>query len=548
MDVDRFTDKELEKLEKRIAREYSTAYNELRVKYDNYYNGYDDADGVHHKGLTERYEQEFKAFERGAYHDESGVYTDQQMFDRWLLAQEGRGEHIKQMYSDMAERLAQSSEVVQTWVNGDLPRIYTLNNNAVATLAQESAMAEGRTGLRFDLVDEHTVKRLMAGSREVRPYKPVAIDLPKLNNWNYSKLQNALLQGILQGDRIDKIADRFEAVVGMNRASAIRNARTAYTGAQSAGKQDRYEDLAKQGCISYKVWKAVEDDRTRPEHSDADGQEVRYDEPFDVGGEELMYPADPSASGWNIYNCRCTTGVGKFRFESVLSDEKRTSTNIHHDDNEDSNKENIEIQPHIEQKQEETTASRLDDAIDSLNSKGVKVDLTEIGNPSEKVIGCVEAINDLTDEYRNTAIGFSVIKGNGMIDAEGGYALMINHQTGIVVKTTSMRNVADVYNIPREKAFLSTTYHEFAHSLSQKVGKKPHELYDEEKAFWKEIGKVFSEYKKESRIGTDAYISSYSIKNVDEFMCESFAQAKLSDKPSIYAEKVLEIIDKYFKK
>lgn len=56
-----------------------------------------------------------------------------------------------------------------------------------------------------------------------------------------------------------------------------------------------------------KTWVAVMDDRTRPEHAEADGQEVDYDEPFIVGGEELMEPRDDSlgASDWNIYGCRC---------------------------------------------------------------------------------------------------------------------------------------------------------------------------------------------------------------------------------------------------
>jgi len=28
---------------------------------------------------------------------------------------------------------------------------------------------------------------------------------------------------------------------------------------------------------------------------------------FEVGGELLDYPGDPSGSGWNIVNCRCFT-------------------------------------------------------------------------------------------------------------------------------------------------------------------------------------------------------------------------------------------------
>jgi hypothetical protein len=59
--------------------------------------------------------------------------------------------------------------------------------------------------------------------------------------------------------------------------------------------------------IQQKMWVAVLDDHTREAHAEADGQIVNSDEPFEVGGEELMYPGDDSlgASEGNLINCRC---------------------------------------------------------------------------------------------------------------------------------------------------------------------------------------------------------------------------------------------------
>lgn len=54
-----------------------------------------------------------------------------------------------------------------------------------------------------------------------------------------------------------------------------------------------------------KEWIASEDSRVRPAHARAHGQRVPVDEPFLVGGERLMYPHDPRASGGNTINCRC---------------------------------------------------------------------------------------------------------------------------------------------------------------------------------------------------------------------------------------------------
>jgi hypothetical protein len=45
----------------------------------------------------------------------------------------------------------------------------------------------------------------------------------------------------------------------------------------------------------------------RLDHMAAHGQIRDVDEPFDVGGEELMYPRDPAGSAANTINCGCTS-------------------------------------------------------------------------------------------------------------------------------------------------------------------------------------------------------------------------------------------------
>ena len=52
-------------------------------------------------------------------------------------------------------------------------------------------------------------------------------------------------------------------------------------------------------------WLAVEDERTRITHSEADGQQVGMDEPFIVGGVHLMFPGDPDGPPEETINCRC---------------------------------------------------------------------------------------------------------------------------------------------------------------------------------------------------------------------------------------------------
>lgn len=60
-----------------------------------------------------------------------------------------------------------------------------------------------------------------------------------------------------------------------------------------------------------KEWVATEDERTREDHSQADGQKVQVDSVFSVGGETMTRPGDPSARASNIINCRCSLGYAR---------------------------------------------------------------------------------------------------------------------------------------------------------------------------------------------------------------------------------------------
>lgn len=309
MDADRWTDKALSKLEKRIERMYRIAGKELKETAEDYFERY-----------KSRWVKEWNEFQ-------AGKYTEQQ-FKAWEYSQLARGERWVELKEQMVQRMAEAQKVAQGYSNGILLSVYVKNNNEIASIVKASAIEQGAVGVRFDLVDEYTVKRLMEGAREVQPFRAIEINLPRINQWNMTNIQNVLLQGILQGDSIDHIADRFEKVADMNRTQSIRSARTAVTGAQSAGKQDRFNALADQGCEITKIWVATHDSRTREEHAEADGQEVGVDDYFDVGGEELMYPADRNGSDWNIYNCRCTMRTGQIKFTSILDDDTRAKAKI----------------------------------------------------------------------------------------------------------------------------------------------------------------------------------------------------------------------------
>jgi SPP1 gp7 family putative phage head morphogenesis protein len=136
------------------------------------------------------------------------------------------------------------------------------------------------------------------------PYKELdpAKDIP----WNMKKINAETLQGILQGESMDKIAKRLRNVQEMNKTQAIRSARTIVTGAENKGRQDSYARAEADGIILQKEWLATNDGRTRHSHAVLDGAIVDQDKKFDNG---LMYPGDPSGRPEEVYNCRCTVAA-----------------------------------------------------------------------------------------------------------------------------------------------------------------------------------------------------------------------------------------------
>ena len=279
------TDKELAKLEKRIAKIYKEAADDLQSTIDDYFAKFAKRDAKQKARL------------------EAGEITEQE-YKQWRLAQMGRGERFKALQKRVAERYTEANQTAVSYVNDATPGIYSLNRNYAAYTIESVA---GDVG--FDLLDEQTVKRLIKDDPDLMPYYPAKRALNRGIDLAYGKRQISacVTSSILQGKSIKGMADDLQTrIPTMNRDSAIRTARTAVTNAQNAGRMDSYVAATKMGIEMEREWVSALDARTRPEHAEADGQVVGVDEPFIVGGEKLMFPGDRSGSGWNIYNCRCT--------------------------------------------------------------------------------------------------------------------------------------------------------------------------------------------------------------------------------------------------
>ena len=121
-----------------------------------------------------------------------------------------------------------------------------------------------------------------------------------------TQVRTTLLEGVLAGESIPKLAARLRAVYGAfaeRRATVI--ARTETIAASNAARQAVAETS---GRNLRKVWLSTADPRTRDDHLSANGQSVPANAPFSVGGSKLMFPGDTSlgAPGSQTIQCRCT--------------------------------------------------------------------------------------------------------------------------------------------------------------------------------------------------------------------------------------------------
>ena len=272
----KWTDAHLEEMETHIQQIYTQAQAELTEKWDAYMeSGRARLEGLYADYISAPPTQKSAALKR--YQDAVQSFT---LRNRW--------------YHDMVDvttyRLAHVNEIALAYINGEMPKIYVENFNYIDS---EALLLKENWTLR----SEEMVRNLIKGSL---PEK--SLNYEKDMTWNTRQINTKVLQSILLGASILKIASRLRDVVDSNTTATIRTARTMVTGAENKGRQNRYDEYEKEGLVINKVWIATPDGHTRNWHLSMDGQEVRYNEPFEDGlGNLLQYPGDPGAPANTVH-------------------------------------------------------------------------------------------------------------------------------------------------------------------------------------------------------------------------------------------------------
>ena len=327
-------------LDKRLKTIYGRANRELTEKVSSFFERFEEADKKH-RALVEE-----------------GKLSEKE-YQKWRINTLMTGERYKQMQKDVADTLLNVNKVAASYINAEMPGVYASNFNRVG-----KDVAKQVPGYSFDLVSAQTVRKLATEDKTLLPYKYV--DGRKDERWNTKKVNSEILQGIIQGESIPKIAKRLGNVTEMNKESAIRNARTAITGAQNSGRFDGMKQLEDDGVILKKEWVAAVDSHTREAHLELNGQQVDVDEPFVVDGKEIMFPGDPECEYPElVYNCRCALRT------VVIGFNKRTNMQEPEEEEEkESNSNSGTIEPPTISEEYMTLAKRKEELAKKLYGGG----------------------------------------------------------------------------------------------------------------------------------------------------------------------------------
>jgi SPP1 gp7 family putative phage head morphogenesis protein len=307
-----WTDKELKKLEARIAREYKQAAKETAAKLEEYYKRHEAKKKIKLKELADG-------------------KIDEKEYKRWLIGQLAIGQRWQDMVDTLAEDYRNTNRIVYSMTRKFTYEAYALNHNYGTFEAEKGSHID----TSYTLYDRQTVERLIRDDPQLLPPPGRRVSQKIAEGsavlWNKQVIQSLMTQSILQGESIGKIADRVQhdlspsftiedirnqdrktakqianELAKKNRDAAIRNARTMTTGAENAGRVDSYKRAESMGIKLQQEWIATLDNRTRHEHRLLDGQKVAVGDEFKVDDYTIRFPGDPQAAPEMIYNCRCT--------------------------------------------------------------------------------------------------------------------------------------------------------------------------------------------------------------------------------------------------
>jgi len=554
------TDKILRDMEKRLDEVYKQAYREARQTADDFMKQFREMD--------KKKRQQVKDGE-----------LDKAEYERWRRTQVFQGNRYHQMADTLAADMTHTNQIAASVINGYLPEVYAVNHNYGTYEIEKGS----RINTQYTMYDKQTVERLIRDNPDLLPRK-AAVNVPKDQLWNKKHINSAITQGILQGEAIDKIAQRLAATVtDMSHTSAIRNARTMTTSAQNGGRIDSYKRAEGMGIKMLQVWMATLDSRTRHEHRQLDGQKRKVGEAFEVEGEKIFFPGDPAAEPYLTYNCRCTL-IGEvegvdYNLSDVSQRDNKLGDMTYEEWKEEKRKQDDAEPPapKPEPKAEDKPASTIEEAEQYAHRFAENVSYNKMSLETANIIN--QTLSELIEQYPTTRL-HSLVSNAKLKRAEARsnfYELEIKPTIGQLEQTAESlkamyNNRLEEYKKAIEKyptmksqynkvikqleeslkykrwtvgdnEIKATITHEYGHIIADQYCGQISSIRANPKAFEKEavdMRELISQtYEKAKKNGDIYNISQYGASDKYEFFAETFTAHHLGEKLPNYIEDML---------
>lgn len=278
------TDKQIASLESKIEEVYSEAEKDIQEKLTTFMGKYST-------------KNQAKLTQLGA-----GEIT-QSEYNNWVQGQVFQSQQWTAKKSQIVNTVTNANKVATKMVNGEMYGVFAFNSNYQAYDIEKSC----GINFGFGLYDTATVTNLIKNDPQILP--EWKIDEKKDYIWNSKKVNNAITQGIIQGESLDQISKRLSTGLCAQNENTMKTfARTGMTQAQNAGRYQRQMDAKALGINLVKEWMSTLDGRTRDSHRHMDGEKMKvgdkwHPQKFSNG---LRYPGDPQGAAREVYNCRCT--------------------------------------------------------------------------------------------------------------------------------------------------------------------------------------------------------------------------------------------------
>ncbi len=236
-------------------------------------------------------------------------------------------------------------------------------------------------GVNFDLKFEEFNRK----AREYLFGKDFKITSQNITTNMRERLQATLARGYETGESVKQMTSRVRRVLGED-SNAEMIAVTELAGAANYGEYEFAEEYRQRyGVEIIKTWIQIIRKSMRKTHAAVAGQSLKFEEKFEVGGEEMERPHDPNASASNVVKCGCSLAyeTGSARIEGVR-DERGVGQFIRETEN------NPDSEPYV-------NATRIGDFTSVMDAAEYVADTYGITVDQEFEIEQMNAIADILD-------------------------------------------------------------------------------------------------------------------------------------------------------